>query len=112
MAKAIHGGRVMCAWNQKYDIEENISDFDAVSLYPSAMARLYCVEGMPEVIEDLSYESLKKIIQHLSLKLNLQRWVKITPSLSLFKSTKTKFGTTTLFKRHAEWSSTTFIWKT
>ena len=30
---------------------KDIVDYDAVSLYPSAMARLYTVEGKPEVIE-------------------------------------------------------------
>lgn len=58
MQKAIHGGRVMCADNQKwaYRIDdasakagEGIVDFDAVSLYPSAMSRLWVVSGKPEV---------------------------------------------------------------
>ena len=39
--KAVYGGRCMCAYNQKWHIENNlIVDYDAVSLYPSAMARL------------------------------------------------------------------------
>lgn len=58
MQRAIHGGRVMCADNQKWtyradvdDIKagEGIVDFDAVSLYPSAMARLWVVSGKPQV---------------------------------------------------------------
>ena len=42
----IVGGRVMCSGNKKRKIlkretyDEQINDFDAVSLYPSAMARL------------------------------------------------------------------------
>lgn len=42
--KCIVGGRVMCANNEKISSEECIDDFDAVSLYPSAMVRL---AGLP-----------------------------------------------------------------
>ena len=34
----------MCAENKKMVVEENIDDFDAVSLYPSAMSRMM---GLP-----------------------------------------------------------------
>ena len=54
MAKAIQGGRCMCAYNKKWNVEGPISDYDAVSLYPSAMRRLWTVEGKPEV---LSYKA-------------------------------------------------------
>ena len=47
---AVYGGRCMTAYNKKWHITKPLSDFDAVSLYPSAMARLYTVEGIPEVI--------------------------------------------------------------
>ena len=51
MAQAVHGGRCMCAYNKKWNVtEKEIVDYDAVSLYPSAMARLYTVEGTPEVL--------------------------------------------------------------
>lgn len=55
MAKAIYGGRCMCAYNKKWNVNSKITtdvivDYDAVSLYPSAMARLYTVEGIPVVI--------------------------------------------------------------
>ncbi len=50
MSKAIYGGRCMCAYNKKWHVEGPISDYDAVSLYPSAMKRLYTVEGKPEVL--------------------------------------------------------------
>ena len=51
MAKAVHGGRCMCAYNKKWNVQgKDIVDYDAVSLYPSAMARLYTVEGTPEVL--------------------------------------------------------------
>lgn len=58
MQGAIHGGRVMCADNEKwaYRCDRNearggqgIVDFDAVSLYPSAMSRLWLVSGKPQV---------------------------------------------------------------
>ena len=48
MQKAITGGRCMTAFNKKWDVEGKISDYDAVSLYPSAMSRLWTVEGKPK----------------------------------------------------------------
>ena len=51
MAQAVHGGRCMTAFNKKWNVEGiPISDYDAVSLYPSAMSRLYTVEGRPKVL--------------------------------------------------------------
>ena len=50
-ARAVYGGRCMCAYNRKWKINKIILDFDAVSLYPSAMSRLYTVEGKPKVIQ-------------------------------------------------------------
>ena len=47
---AVYGGRCMTAYNKKWHTTKPLSDFDAVSLYPSAMARLYTVEGKPQVI--------------------------------------------------------------
>jgi hypothetical protein len=54
--KCIEGGRVMCANNEKNSIELEVADFDAVSLYPSAMDRLggYLI-GQPEII---GYDSM------------------------------------------------------
>ena len=51
MQKAIRGGRCMCAFNKSWNVKGKISDYDAVSLYPSAMARLWTVEGKPEVLK-------------------------------------------------------------
>ena len=58
--KAVYGGRCMTKLNKRYKINEELADFDAVSLYPSAMARLYCVKGKPEVLqlEELNTEYL------------------------------------------------------
>ena len=49
--KAVHGGRCMCAFNKKWKLDLKLTDYDAVSLYPSAMSRLYTVEGTPEVFK-------------------------------------------------------------
>ena len=49
--KAVRGGRCMTAFNRKWHVNLILSDFDAVSLYPSAMSRLYTVEGAPKVIQ-------------------------------------------------------------
>lgn len=61
-SQAVYGGRCMCAYNRKWHVKTPLSDFDAVSLYPSAMARLYTVEGRPKVIqpEQLNMEFLSK----------------------------------------------------
>ena len=49
--KAVYGGRCMTRLNKKWSVNEELADFDAVSLYPSAMNRLYCVKGKPEVLK-------------------------------------------------------------
>lgn len=57
------GGRTMCSENKKaiYDNEERIkNDFDATSLYPSAMSRMDgFLLGKPKVITDLSYSTIQ-----------------------------------------------------
>ena len=47
ISRCVSGGRTMCAKNEKIVIEKNIQDFDAVSLYPSAM---YIMNGIPKGI--------------------------------------------------------------
>ena len=42
---AVRGGRCMVANNKKVKVNEEIVDFDACSLYPSAMSRLYLPKG-------------------------------------------------------------------
>ena len=60
--KCVVGGRVMCAENKK-NIEnkgKKIMDFDAVSLYPSAMRRMDgYLKGLPKVITNLDYNSIR-----------------------------------------------------
>ena len=51
ISRCVIGGRCMLADNQKHMTDEPIVDFDAVSLYPSAMVRLYTLEGMPKVLQ-------------------------------------------------------------
>ena len=58
---SVVGGRTMVSNNTKISIKEDINDFDAVSLYPSAMQRMQgFLKGKPKVITDLSYDFLKK----------------------------------------------------
>ena len=62
--RTIVGGRVMSRKNEKQDVSGIIQDFDAVSLYPSAMARLGelggYLKGKPKIIKDMTYEDLSK----------------------------------------------------
>ncbi len=55
------GGRTMCANNQKqYQSGVKIDDYDACSLYPSAMERLGgFLLGRPKVLKQLDYDFLK-----------------------------------------------------
>ena len=48
--KAIYGGRCMTKQNKRWRITDKLDDFDACSLYPSAMARLFTIEGTPKVL--------------------------------------------------------------
>jgi len=55
------GGRVMCSENKKMMLDYVINDFDAVSLYPSAMYRMDgFLKGVPKVIENHDYNWIKK----------------------------------------------------
>ena len=56
--KCVNGGRVMLARNRKQDVSGDIADFDAVSLYPSAMVRLYTLKGLPRVIAGETLDEL------------------------------------------------------
>ena len=42
---AVYSKRCMTAYNKKWHTTKNLCDFDAVSLYPSDMSRLYTVKG-------------------------------------------------------------------
>ena len=58
--KCVVGGRVMTRNNEKWHVKKELDDFDAVSLYPSAMSRLggYLI-GKPKVLENKTYEFLQ-----------------------------------------------------
>lgn len=60
--KCVVGGRVMCSENKKNYIESYIgNDFDATSLYPSAMSRLQgFLKGIPKVITNNNYDWIKQ----------------------------------------------------
>ena len=59
--KCVVGGRVMCSENKKCLVtNKRIMDFDAVSLYPSAMSRMDgFLKGLPKVITNTNYNDLK-----------------------------------------------------
>ena len=51
----------MCAENKKIKLNDVVNDFDAVSLYPSAMYRMDgFLKGVPKVIENLDYNWIKQ----------------------------------------------------
>jgi len=51
--KTMVGGRVMCCENKKQAVQGIIDDFDAVSLYPSAMYRLGgYLQGVPKILTE------------------------------------------------------------
>ena len=59
--KCMVGGRTMCAENKMHHVIAVLDDFDAVSLYPSAMHRLGgYLKGAPKVLENKSYTFLQK----------------------------------------------------
>ena len=51
ISKCVVGGRVMCNSNKQFHVKQKIADFDACSLYPSAMNRVkgYLI-GTPKVL--------------------------------------------------------------
>lgn len=72
--KCVNGGRCMLAGNRKVDIRGVIEDFDAVSLYPSAMKRLWTVKGLPKVIpETWSLEDLRQNSNDFFVEINVKR---------------------------------------
>ena len=74
--KCAHGGRVMTRKNKKYYIKGiRLNDFDAVSLYPSAMFRLLgYLKGIPKLLTDFSklnsydYYFIEILITDLKIK--------------------------------------------
>ena len=61
ITKGVVGGRVATANNKQYHAKKKITDFDACSLYPSAMYTMNgLLEGKPKVLRNISYEFLKQ----------------------------------------------------
>jgi hypothetical protein len=61
ISNCIVGGRCMTKNNQSYHVIDEIDDFDACSLYPSAIARMSgYLQGKPKILTNLTYEFLKK----------------------------------------------------
>ena len=60
IARCTIGGRVMCANNQKSEVQDETDDFDAVSQYPSAMASMPgFLKGAPKVwTKDIDLEKV------------------------------------------------------
>lgn len=61
--RSMVGGRTMCRENKKYHLPDvRLADFDAVSLYPSAMQRLSgYLKGKPKVLKNCTYDFLKSV---------------------------------------------------
>jgi hypothetical protein len=60
IARCIIGGRCMTNNNKMYHVKGKLSDFDACSLYPSAMNRKNgYLKGEPKVLTNLNYSFLK-----------------------------------------------------
>ena len=61
ISKCVVGGRVMTNSNKQYHVKKTIADFDACSLYPSAMHYMDgLLEDKPKVLYDKSYDFLKQ----------------------------------------------------
>ena len=61
ITRAVVGGRCMTVDNNMYQVNKKTADFDACSLYPSAMYYMGgFLEGLPKVLTNLYYEFLKQ----------------------------------------------------
>ena len=61
ITRCVVGGRVMTNSNTENHVKRKIADFDACSLYPSAMYIMEgFLQGLPQVLKDTSYDFLKQ----------------------------------------------------
>ena len=61
ISRCVVGGRVMTNSNKQYHVKKKTADFDACSLYPSAMHFMDgLLEDKPKALYDKSYDFLKK----------------------------------------------------
>jgi len=72
--RCICGGRTMTKLNKMYHRKERLNDFDAVSLYPSAMVRMKgFLKGTPKIIKENSlYEDIKNYDGYF-IKINITK---------------------------------------
>ena len=60
ITRCVVEGRVMTANNKMYHVINELADFDACSLYPSAMYFMEgFLQGLPNILNNLSYDFLK-----------------------------------------------------
>jgi hypothetical protein len=72
ISKCISGGRTMTCDNHKIIVEVPIQDFDAVSLYPSAMSIMPGIpRGLPKVIT--SWEAIKDTASDYFIEINITK---------------------------------------
>ena len=61
ITQCVVGGRVMTNPDKQYHVKKKVADFDACSLYPSAMYFMEgSLKGLLNVLSDTSYEFLKQ----------------------------------------------------
>ena len=61
ISRCIVGGRCMTNSDKMYHVKRKLADFDACSLYPSAMFRMLgYLKGTPNVSKTLCYNFLKQ----------------------------------------------------
>ena len=75
--KSIRGGRCMTAENKKHKVVDTIVDYDACSLYPSAMKRLLLPKGEPKYCKDpkIIEEYFNKIMEEDQIKSNNKKFI-------------------------------------
>ena len=56
MSRCVVGGRVMCNSNKMYHVKKTIVDIGACSLYPSAVFMDGFLKGLPQVLNNTSYD--------------------------------------------------------
>ena len=87
ITKCVVGGRVATANNKQYYVKQKITDFDACSLYPSAMYKMDgLLEDKPQALRNTSYEFLKQqdgfFIRIIIIKLNKHLYVPLTSKIN------------------------------
>jgi hypothetical protein len=91
--RCVVGGRCMTRENKKWKTEKEIADFDAVSLYPSAMARMKgFLKGTPKVIKNKSFDWLNQNTDGYFVKVLCKNNPKIKRGFPLLSKTDAKTG--------------------